>query len=63
MLYHLLIAVVGVLGLLSVWLAVQALARRHGAGDCDGPERPACDACAPERAGHCGMRLADSDTE
>lgn len=63
MVYHWLIAGLGVVGLLALWLAVQALARRRGDGDCDGPEQTACDHCAPERAAHCGMRLADSDTE
>jgi hypothetical protein len=62
-LYHLLVGVVGVVGLLAVWLAVQRLARRHGGEECDGPDRYACETCAPERAGHCGLRLIESDTE
>ena len=61
--YHLLIAGLGVVGLLAVWLGVQSLARRQGAGDCDGPEALACDSCAPDRAGTCGMRSINSDTE
>ena len=67
MMYHLLIAGVGVVGLLALWLGVQSLARRHGhghgAGDCEGPEHMACNACAPDRAGTCGMRSINSDTE
>jgi hypothetical protein len=61
--YHLLIAGLGVVGLMAVWLGVQFLARRQGTGRCDGPEPMTCSSCAPERAGNCGMRLVDSDTE
>jgi hypothetical protein len=61
--YHLLTAVLGIVGLMAVWLGVQSLARRQGPGDCDGPEPMACNSCAPERAGTCGMKLVDSDTE
>jgi hypothetical protein len=62
LLYHLFAAGVGIIALLGLWLGVQALARRQ-TGECDGPDRVACDACAPERAGHCSMRLIESDTE
>jgi hypothetical protein len=60
--YHLLIAVAGVVGLMALWLGVQALGRR-GAGQCDGPDRAACGACAPERAGYCNMKVVETDTE
>jgi len=63
MLYHLLIAGVGVVGLLALWLGVQSLARRHGSGVCDGPEHTACRACAPDRADSCSMRLNESNME
>lgn len=63
MLYHLMIASVGIVGLLTLWLGIQFLARRQRAGDCEGPGRQACDACEPGRAGTCGMRWIQSDTE
>ena len=63
--YDLLIAGAGILGLLALWLGVQSLARRHGHGaaDCEGPEHTACNACAPDRADSCSMRLNDSNME
>jgi hypothetical protein len=63
MLYHLLIAGVGIVALMAVWLGVQWLGRRQSGGDCDGPELAACGGCAPERANHCNTRLIESDTE
>ena len=63
MLYHLFIAVVGILGLLTVWLGIQALARHRGAGHCDGPDPLACRGCAPDRARSCHLRRDDPDTE
>ena len=78
MLYHLLIAGLGVAGLLGLWLGVQALGRRQSADPCDGPEMMTCGACAPEhpqcsiergaaewpeRANHCSMKTVETDAE
>jgi hypothetical protein len=63
MLYHLLIAGVGIVALMAVWLGVQWLGRRQSGDDCDGPEAMTCGACASERANQCNMRLNEPDTE
>jgi hypothetical protein len=63
MLYDLIIAGAGILGLLALWLGVQSLARRHGAANCEGPEHTVCNACAPDRADSCSLRLNDSNME
>jgi hypothetical protein len=54
MLYHMLVAVIGVVGLMGIWLGVQALVRREGPEF--GPESDvlACKSChTPDACGHC----------
>ena len=63
MLYHLLLAGVGILGLMAVWRGVQSLARRQSGESCDGPDNMACGSCAPERANHCHIRPVETDVE
>ena len=69
MLYHLLIAVAGVVGLFALWLGIQTVARRQArqqpraAGECDGPDTTVCSLCTPERSGHCHMKTVEPDTE
>ncbi|UCG52223.1 MAG: hypothetical protein JSW58_01315 [Candidatus Latescibacterota bacterium] len=63
MLYHLLVAVIGVVGLVGVWLGVQALARRGGPEF--GPESDvlACKTChTPDACDHC-VYNPDTDRE
>lgn len=60
MFYHLLVAVVVIVALIGGWMAVQALARRQSPDPCDEPDVLACKTCAPERAGHCSMRIFDT---
>lgn len=58
MIYHLLIAVAGVVGLMFVWLAVQSLVRRRspefaGAADADVLACRTCSCRTPDACGEC----------
>ncbi len=61
--YHLLISAAVVVGLLGLWIGVQALARRQRGDDCDGTDMGMCGCCAHERASRCSMKLAEPDAE
>jgi hypothetical protein len=57
------ITVLVILGLMGVWLGIQALARRQARENCEDPDLIMCGGCGHNHAGGCGKRLADPDTE
>jgi len=63
MMQDLLVAVVGIIGLIAVWVFVQGLARRHLIDACDGPDVLACKSCDPDRACSCSMFHSDISRE
>lgn len=59
MIYHLAIACVGIAALAGMWVAVQALARRHSPDDASDPDVLSCRACGAADA--CGHRASEPD--
>lgn len=56
MMYHILVAVVGIVLLSVLWIGVQALVRKQSPGLPEDADVLACTLCDPDGTCHCGIK-------
>jgi hypothetical protein len=60
MFYHLLIAVIGIVSLVCIWVAIQALVRRQSPELRDESDVLACSICGSDGTCFCGLKNAST---